>query len=160
MLSQIAYSLFPATGQFELLPPNFSTVDAALLSYSSINGVEAVEQFVANIPMAGQALQAMNVAAAAAPDAAAPVESSLAPFLAGASKVGGAVSSPSLGSGAVLANVLRANMIGPLSVPASWTAPSTGTVSPFAPAGLTAFTGPKRQPGPVSLAYPGCRRRR
>jgi PPE-repeat protein len=157
VLSQIAYSLFPGTGQFELLPQGFSTVDAALLSYSSINGVEGVEQFVANIPMAGQALQAMNAlpAAAAAPAVAAPVESSLAPFLAGASQVGGAVSSPGLGSGAVLANVARANTIGPLSVPASWTAPSTGTVSALAPAGLTAFTGTEEAAGSGIPGVPG-----
>jgi PPE-repeat protein len=137
--TQLAYSLFPGTGQFELFPNGFSAVDATLFGYTSINGVEAVEQFVANIPMAGQALQAMDAAPAAAAAAAAPVASNIAPFLAGASQVGGAVSSPGLGSGVVLANVAKANTIGPLSVPASWTAPSTGRVAALAPAGLSTF---------------------
>jgi PPE-repeat protein len=138
--TQLAYSLFPGTGQFELFPNGFSAVDATLFGYTSINGVEAVEQFVANIPMAGQALQAMDAApAAAAAAAAAPVASNIAPFLAGASQAGGAVSSPGLGSGVVLANVAKANTIGPLSVPASWTAPSTGRVAALAPAGLSTF---------------------
>jgi PPE-repeat protein len=157
LLTQIANSLFPGTGQFELLPQGFSTVDAALLSYSSINGVEGVEQFVVNIPSAEQALQALNAvpAVAAAAAAPAPVESSLAPFITGASQVGSVVSSPGLGSGAVLANVARANTIGPLSVPASWTAPSTGTVSPLAPAGLTAFTGTEEAAGSGIPGIPG-----
>ncbi|MGB9304844.1 MAG: PPE family protein [Mycobacterium sp.] len=141
LLTQIANSLFPGTGQFELLPQGFSTVDAALLSYSSINGVEGVEQFVVNIPSAEQALQALDTAPAAAAAAAgpAPLASNIAPFIAGASQVGAAVSSPGLGSGAVLANVAKANTIGPLSVPASWTVPSTGRVAALAPAGLSTF---------------------
>jgi len=134
-LTQLAYSLFPGTGQFELFPNGFNAVDATLFGYTSVNGVEAVEQFVANIPMAAQALQAID----AAPAAAAPVASNIAPFLAGASQVGGAVPAPGLGSGVVLANVAKANTIGPLSVPASWTAPSTGRVSALAPAGLSTF---------------------
>jgi PPE-repeat protein len=166
-LTQFFNSLFPGTGQFELLPQGFSTVDAALLSYSSINGVEGVEQFVVNIPSAGQALQALNAvpgaAAAAAPGAAAaaagpaPVESSLAPFLlAGASSpAGSAMSSPGISSGAVLANVARANTIGPLKVPASWAAPSSAHVSALAPAGLTTFTGTEEAAGSGMPGIPG-----
>jgi PPE-repeat protein len=160
-LTQIAYSLFPGTGQFELLPVGFSSVDAALLAYSSINGVEGVEQFVANIPMAGQALQAMNAvpaaAAAAAPAAAAPVESSLAPFLASAQQSVGAAPASGLGGlpNAVTASLARANSIGPMSVPASWSAPSSSHVAALQPAGLTTLPGTDEAAGSGYPGYPG-----
>lgn len=40
---------------------------------------------------------------------------------------------------AVTASMGRGNAIGPMSVPASWSAPSTGRVAPLQPAGLTTF---------------------
>ena len=162
LLTQIAFSLFPGTGQFELFPNGFSAVDAALFGYTSISGVENVEQFVANVPMAGQAAQALSAAPAAAAASAAPAVGNIAPFVPGAS-LSGAVSSPNVGSGAVLASVGRANSIGPLSVPASWAAPSSGPVSALAPAGLTAFTGTEDAgasgiPGAPGMAVPAAAR--
>jgi PPE-repeat protein len=135
----LAQSLFPGTGQFEIFPAGFSSVDAAIFAYTSATGVESIEQFIVNIPTAEQALQALDAVPAAAADVAAPVASNLAPFLPGALQAGVAVPSPGLGSGVVLANVAKANTIGPLSVPASWTAPSTGRVAALAPAGLSTF---------------------
>jgi PPE-repeat protein len=156
-LTQIAYGLFPGTGQFELFPNGFSAVDAALFGYSGTTGVESVEQFVVNLPMAGQALQAMNAVPAAAVPAAAPVESNLAPFLASAQQSVGAPSASGLGGlpNAVTASLARANSIGPMSVPASWSAPSTSHVAALQPAGLTTLPGTDEAAGSGYPGYPG-----
>jgi PPE-repeat protein len=73
-----------------------------------------------------------------------------------------------LGSGgglpnAVLASVGRGNSIGPLSVPASWSAPSTRAVSALSPAGLTTLAGTDEaaasgMPGVPGMPVPGAAR--
>ena len=79
---------------------------------------------------------------------------SLAPAVAAAPQLSGAASS--LGGGAGLGNVTaalaRAGTIGPMSVPASWSAPSSSHVAALAPAGLTTLPGTDET---VASGYPG-----
>jgi hypothetical protein len=73
------------------------------------------------------------------------------PPSAGAAGLGGGAGLPN----AVLASVARANSIGPLSVPASWSAPSTGAVSALSPAGLTTLAGTEDSAGSGLPGVPG-----
>ncbi|BCI90362.1 hypothetical protein NIIDMKKI_55680 [Mycobacterium kansasii] len=63
-----------------------------------------------------------------------------------------------LGPNAVLASAGRAGSIGQLSVPASWAAPATRTVSALSPAGLTTIPGTEEAgagaPGVPGMAVP------
>ena len=71
-----------------------------------------------------------------------------------AAQLGGAASS--LGGGAGLGNVTavltRAGTIGPMSVPASWSAPSSSHVAALEPAGMTTLPGADET---VASGYPG-----
>jgi PPE-repeat protein len=81
--------------------------------------------------------------------------SGMAPAIAeGIAPVVSALQPGSIGS-AVSAAVGKAGSIGPLSVPASWTAPSSGHVSALAPAGLTTFTGTDEAAGSSAPGAPG-----
>ncbi|OMC44442.1 PPE family protein [Mycobacterium sp. IS-1264] len=64
--------------------------------------------------------------------------------------------SPQLGGGAGLGNVTatlaRGGTIGPMSVPASWAAPSTGQIARLEPAGFTTIPGTEEA---VASGYPG-----
>jgi PPE-repeat protein len=53
---------------------------------------------------------------------------------------------------AVTASLARANTIGPMSVPANWSAPSTSSISALQPAGLTTLAGTDELAG---SGYPG-----
>ena len=64
---------------------------------------------------------------------------------AGASELGGLPNAITVGMG-------RANAIGPMSVPAAWSAPSTGRVAALEPAGLTTLPGTDELAG---SGYPG-----
>jgi len=80
------------------------------------------------------------------------VAAEVAPAPAGAaSGLGGGAGLPN----AVLASVGRANSIGPLSVPASWSAPSTRDVSALSPAGLTTLAGTEDAAGSGMPGVPG-----
>jgi len=80
------------------------------------------------------------------------VAAEVAPAPAGAaSGLGGGAGLPN----AVLASVGRANSIGPLSVPASWSAPSTRAVSALSPAGLTTLAGTEDAAGSGMPGVPG-----
>jgi PPE-repeat protein len=68
-----------------------------------------------------------------------------------ASGLGGGAGLPNT----VLASVGRANSIGPLSVPASWSAPSTRAVSALSPAGLTTLAGTEEAAGSGMPGVPG-----
>lgn len=72
----------------------------------------------------------------------------------GLGNLGGATPASGLAGlqNAVTASVGRGNAIGPMSVPASWSAPSTGRVAPLQPAGLTTFGGADEAAG---SGYPG-----
>ncbi len=53
---------------------------------------------------------------------------------------------------AITVSLGRANAIGPMSVPAGWSAPSTGRVAALEPAGLTTLPGTDELAG---SGYPG-----
>jgi PPE-repeat protein len=89
--------------------------------------------------------------------------SGMAPALVqGLAPVVNALQTGSVGS-AISAAVGKAGSIGPLSVPASWAAPSSAHVSALAPAGLTTFTGSEEAagsgiPGAPGMAVPAAAR--
>jgi hypothetical protein len=68
--------------------------------------------------------------------------------------LGGGMPGSGLGGlpNAVTASLARANAIGPMSVPASWSAPSASRVSALQPAGLTTLPGTDELAG---SGYPG-----
>lgn len=68
--------------------------------------------------------------------------------------LGGGTPGSGLGglTNAVTASMSRANAIGPMSVPASWSAPSTGRIAALEPAGLTTLAGTDELAG---SGYPG-----
>jgi PPE-repeat protein len=80
------------------------------------------------------------------------------PEFTGLEQSAGAVSGLGGGAGlpnAVLASVARANSIGPLSVPPSWSAPSIRAVSALSPAGLTTLAGTEEAAGSGMPGVPG-----
>jgi hypothetical protein len=84
----------------------------------------------------------------AAAAAAAPAIAAAAPELAGAaSGLGGAA-----GLGNVTVSLASAGTIGPVSVPASWSAPVTNHITAFEPLGMTTIPGTEEA---VASGYPG-----
>ena len=86
------------------------------------------------------------------------VAAEVAPALPALQQSAGAASGLGGGAGlpnAVLASVSRANSIGPLSVPASWSAPSGHAVSALSPAGLTTLAGTEEAAGSGMPGVPG-----
>ena len=86
------------------------------------------------------------------------VAAEVAPALPALQQSAGAASGLGGGAGlpnAVLASVARANSIGPLSVPASWSAPSGRAVSALSPAGLTTLAGTEEAAGSGMPGVPG-----
>jgi PPE-repeat protein len=131
-----------------IIPDDFTALDALLFAYSSINGTYNIEAFTSGIIGAENNLGILPDLGAAA---AAPAE---LPALAGAPQLVGAASS--LGGGAGLGNISaalsNAGRIGPMSVPATWSAPSTTHISALEPAGFTTLPGTDE---PVASGYPG-----
>ena len=72
----------------------------------------------------------------------------------GLGQLQGATGASGLGGlpNAITVSMARANAIGPMSVPASWSAPSTSRISALAPAGLTTLPGTDELAG---SGYPG-----
>ncbi|OBB92022.1 PPE family protein [Mycobacterium sp. 852002-40037_SCH5390672] len=102
-----------------------------------------MEQFVSGIIGAEN-----NLGILAKPGAAA---ASLAPALA-APALRGATSGLGGGLGNVTATLSHAGTIGPMSVPASWAAPTSTHISPLEPAGFTTLPGTEE---PMAAGYPG-----
>lgn len=102
-----------------------------------------MEQFVSGIIGAEN-----NLGILAKPGAAA---ANLAPALA-APALRGATSGLGGGLGNVTATLSHAGRIGPMSVPASWSAPTSTHISPLEPAGFTTLPGTEE---PVASGYPG-----
>jgi len=74
----------------------------------------------------------------------------LAPALTAAPQVGGGT-----GLGNITATLARAGTIGPMSVPASWSAPSSSNIAALAPAGLTTLPGTEEAAASGYPGYPG-----
>jgi PPE-SVP subfamily C-terminal region len=102
-----------------------------------------MEQFVSGIIGAEN-----NLGILAKPGAAA---ANLAPALA-APALRGATAGLGGGLGNVTASFSHAGTIGPMSVPASWVAPTSTHVSPLEPAGFTTLPGTEE---PIASGYPG-----
>jgi PPE-repeat protein len=102
-----------------------------------------MEQFVSGIIGAEN-----NLGMLAKPGAAA---ANLAPALA-APALRGATSGLGGGLGNVTATLSHAGSIGPMSVPASWAAPTSTHISPLTPAGFTTLPGTEE---PIASGYPG-----
>jgi len=118
-----------------ILPSDFTILDATAVFYSAVTATSDIDSVATGVIGAENnlgILPDLGVAAAAAPAALAPA---LSAQLSGAgSGLGGL-------SGAVTATLTGANRIGPMSVPASWSAPSSGPISVLSGSGLTTLPG-------------------
>jgi PPE-repeat protein len=124
--------------------PELGFLDIIAGGYSSLSAVRDMEGTADGIIGGEKALGIL-------PDLS-QVAAQVAPSPAGAAAgLGGSGGLPN----GVLASVARANSIGPLSVPASWSAPSTRAVSALSPAGLTTFTGTEEAAGSGMPGVPG-----
>jgi PPE-repeat protein len=143
VLSQLGSNLTSAlTGltnvPTKIVPADFTALDGLFAVYSTITDVQAVESIVGGVIGAENNLGILPDLGAAA--AAAPAE--LAPALTGVNQLNGAASGlGGTGLGNITATLARANTIGPMSVPAAWSAPSAHTVSALSGAGLTTLPG-------------------
>jgi PPE-repeat protein len=142
VLSQLASNLISALAgtnvPTSLVPDDFTALDGLFAVYSTVSDVQDVQSFASGVIGAESSLGMLpNVGAAAA---AAPAE--LAPALTGVNQLTGAASGlGGTGLGNITATLARANTIGPMSVPAAWSAPSAHTVSALSGAGLTTLPG-------------------
>jgi PPE-repeat protein len=130
----------PELGFLDLIAGAYSTVSAVRDFEGTADGIIGGEKNLGILP------DLSKVAAEVAPALPA-----LPPSAGAASGLGGGAGLPN----AVLASVARANSIGPLSVPASWSAPSTRAVSALSPAGLTTFAGTEDAAGSGVPGVPG-----
>ncbi|ORB73324.1 PPE family protein [Mycobacterium scrofulaceum] len=128
-----------------IVPEDFTVLDGILASYSTVNATYYIEAFASGVIGAEKNLGILPKLATA---------SDVAPALTAAPPIAGAASS--LGGGAGLGNIsatlARANNIGPMSVPASWSAPSTTHIAALEPAGLTTLPGTDEV---TASGYPG-----
>jgi PPE-repeat protein len=130
--------------QAQATTPVIGNIDFTILNGiegvgTTLNSTWAMEAFASGIIGAENDLGVLpNLAAAPA---------GVAPTLSAA---------PQLGSGAGLGNVTatlaRGGTIGPMSVPASWSAPSSSRIAPLDPAGFTTLPGTDEA---VASGYPG-----
>jgi PPE-repeat protein len=123
--------------------PGFAVLDAIQGTGVGFSAPYNMEQFVSGIIGAEN-----NLGMLAKPGAAA---ANLAPALA-APALRGATSGLGGGLGNVTATLSHAGRIGPMSVPASWSAPTSTHISPLEPAGFTTLPGTEE---PVASGYPG-----
>ncbi len=126
-----------ASGLQGLLPSDFTVLDGTAVFYSAVTAIQDLDSVAANTIQAEGTLGVLpNLGAAAAAGAAeAPAALDAVPGLTGAGSAFGGLPST------VTATLTGANRIGPMSVPAAWSAPSTGQISALAPAGLTTLPG-------------------
>ncbi|MEE2851788.1 MAG: PPE family protein [Actinomycetota bacterium] len=123
--------------------PAFAVLDAIQGTGLGFSAPYNMEQFVSGIIGAEN-----NLGILAKPGAAA---ANLAPALA-APALRGATSGLGGGLGNVTAALSHAGRIGPISVPASWSAPTSTHISPLEPAGFTTLPGTEE---PMASGYPG-----
>ena len=139
-----ASSTLPANG---IIPEDFTALDGIVASFGAINSTYNLEAFATGIIGAENNLGILPSlgAAAAAPAEIAPALAS-APQLAG---VGGA------GLGDISATLTSAGKVGPMSVPASWSAPVTNHITAFEPLGMTTIPGTEEAAAAGYPGYPG-----
>jgi PPE-repeat protein len=135
-----ASSTLPVNG---IVPEDFTALDGIVATFGAINSTYNFEAFATGIIGAENNLGILPGLGAAA---AAPAE--IAPALTGAaSSLGGGT-----GLGTVTAGLTSAGSIGPMSVPASWSAPTISTITAFQPLGMTTIPGTEQA---VASGYPG-----
>jgi PPE-repeat protein len=141
VLSGLESALSGVVQQVEMLPgvpDDFTALDGLFAVYSTVSDIQDFQSFASGVIGAENnlgILPSLGAAAAAAP-------SELAPALTGVNQLNGAASGlGGAGLGNITATLARANTIGPMSVPASWSAPSAHTVSALSGAGLTTLPG-------------------
>jgi PPE-repeat protein len=130
----------PELGFLDIIAGSYSTVSAVRDMEGTADGIIGGEKNLGILP------DLSKIAAELAPPLPALQQSAGA-----ASGLGGGAGLPN----AVLASVARANSIGPLSVPASWSAPPTRAVSALSPAGLTTLAGTEDAAGSGMPGVPG-----
>ncbi|OMC57638.1 hypothetical protein A5747_02625 [Mycobacterium sp. IS-836] len=117
----------------------FRILDAIQATNVALTAPYNMEAFASGVIGAENNLGILPKAAAA--------PAALAPALTAAPQLGGGA-----GLGNVTATFARAGTIGPMSVPASWSAPSTGQIARLEPAGFTTIPGTEEA---VASGYPG-----
>ncbi len=134
-----------------VVPDDFTSLDGILAGYSSINATYNMEAFSSGIIGAESNLGLLSKpAAAAAVPALVPSGLGVVPGLASStSSLGGG------GLGIVTASAARAGSVGPMSVPATWVAPSTSHVTAFEPLGMRMLPGTAESVGSGYPGYPG-----
>jgi PPE-repeat protein len=145
LTSALAGTHVPTT----ILPNDFSALDGLFAVYSTITDVQDFQSIIGGIIGAESSLGILPSAAAAAP-------AELAPALTGVNQLNGAASGlggASLGN--ITATLARAGSIGPMSVPAAWSAPSAHTASALSGAGLTTLPGTDELAGSGMPGVPG-----
>jgi PPE-repeat protein len=128
-----------AANPSSIIPDDLTILDVIAATGTSLNSTYYMEGF------AGGVIGAENNLGILPKLAAAPAE--VAPPLTAAPQLGGGA-----GLGNVTATLARAGTIGPMSVPASWSAPSSSRVAALEPAGLTTLPGTDEA---VASGYPG-----
>lgn len=116
---------------------DFGVLDAIASVYASVTCTSNISGLVRDITGTESDLGMLPAAAA-----------ELAPGLTTVPASGGLLNT-------IFASTGRANSIGPLSVPASWSVPATHSVSALSPAGLTTFGGTEEAAGPGVPGVPG-----
>jgi PPE-repeat protein len=125
-----------------IIPEDFAVLDIIQATGQTLNSTYYMEAFASGVIGAENNLGVLPKAAAA--------PAALAPALSAAPQLSGGAS-----LGNVTATLARAGTIGPMSVPASWSAPSSSRVAALQPAGLTTLPGTDEAAASGYPGYPG-----
>jgi len=139
-----------------IVPDDFTILDEVVFLFTATNSTNSLTQVVTNTIGAMNNLGILpNLGEAAAEE----VPAALGPAIAEAPLGGAAASLGGAGLGAglgeVSATLAHAGTIGSMSVPASWSAPSTSTVRALEPAGMTILPGTEEVAASGYPGYPG-----
>jgi PPE-repeat protein len=133
-----------ALSPIPIVPSSFNVLDSILGAQTAIGSTGTIAGIPASLTGAQANLAYLSGAAGPSP--------ALGPL--GFGSLGGATPGSGLGglTNAVTVSMGRGNAIGPMSVPAAWSAPSTSRVAALQPAGLTTLPGTDELAG---SGYPG-----
>jgi PPE-repeat protein len=135
-----------AANPLAIIPDDLSILDIIAATGTSINSTYYLEAFAAGVIGAENNLGVLPKAGAAAAAEVAP-----------AAPVAAALRSAPVGAGLgnITATLTGGGTIGPLSVPASWAAPSTTRITALTPAGFTTIPGTEEAAAAGYPGYPG-----
>ncbi len=134
-----------------IVPDDFTVLDEVLTVFAATNSTNSVTQVATNSIGAMNNLGILPNLGAAAEEVPAAVAE--APLGGATASLGGAGLGAGLGE--VSATFAHAGTIGPMSVPASWSAPSTSSVAALEPAGMTTLPGTEEAAASGYPGYPG-----